>query len=758
MITLRGVVCAALLAACFYSPVAHPLEAGAAKVEIVPAEGVPLDGDFSRRGRPAAGSRDPLHVRALFLQGDTAACFIVVADVFAITPDLRARVLDMAPAVVPRENIVLAATHTLHGPGGLDRSWLGRQRGGRFMPEHVEAVAGKFAEAMQLAYDGRKRAAAGYAGVDSTFAVNRFDPLGAVDGRLSVLRVDDSDGNPIAILANLGVAPQGSRSSSFSAGFPGAFCTALEAMTAAPSVAFFLNGASADQIAAPFDTGQGFAEMLAAQVKAMVNEISCREVTLVVASETVETPRHAAAPSYPAEAALHALELDRFAMIFAPAIPRGAVGSALRKSIANKGYTHSMIVAPANGYLGSIASVDTIGFADQGGEPVYFGPAAAEWLPQQAVSLLSRAAPDATAPADSAPPVFEESNGIVHLSVAGSPGEIGTARGQVLQALKVPSAAAALPGEWLHRAAAPVLGHWRLLRPVISVETMALPIAAEAVRGLLRGLSPETIEQIAGMGRAIDEPFMHFWLRQLAPSSDAAVPVGPVGVVFFLDSSDVGTVIGQTIEWPAEAPAVVSHVRPVRGRAYVIAGLPWQAGGLAGVNDHGLAVAVAPQPRAVHSAVMLPAEALLAEVLSGASSLDDAVAMLSAARPEFSGRVLLVHDDGKTSRTAVVDLGVLPSVTMDMATEIVMRDEAAPSPRELRVRALLNGLSGSTSVEAEKILVDRDRRAAAEDRVLRPSTRAGVVLVPRRHEIRIMAPADGAPRVFEAVAVRGDES
>ena len=131
------------------------------------------------------------------------------------------------------------------------------------MPEHVEAVAAKFVEAMQLAYDGRTRAAAGYAGVDTSLAVNRFDPVAEVDGRLTVLRVDDSDGNPIAILANLGAAPQGRRSMSYSADFPGVFCAALEGMTALPSVAFFLNGASADQIAAPTETGMDFADALA---------------------------------------------------------------------------------------------------------------------------------------------------------------------------------------------------------------------------------------------------------------------------------------------------------------------------------------------------------------------------------------------------------------------------------------------------------------------------------------------------------------
>ncbi len=760
MKTLWGMVCAVGAAAFLFSLPAHPLEAGAAKVELVPADGVPLDGDFSRRGRPATGSRDPLYVRALFLQDDNAACFLVSADLFAISPDLRARVLEMAPAGAPRENIVLVATHTLNGPGGLDRSWLGRQRGGRFMSEHVEAVAGKFAEAMQLAYDGRKRAAAGYATADTNYIVNRFDPAAPVDGKLSVLRVDDSDGNPIAILANLGVAPQGARSMAYSADFPGTFCTVLEGMMALPAVAFFLNGGSVDQIPAPLEGGQPFAEVVATQAKGLVNQISCREVALSFASQTLEAPQHSATPSYSRDVVLQALEIDRLAMIFMPVMPRGAVASAMRKAIADKGYANNMVVAPANGYMGALAPIESIGFSEAEGEPVYFGPSAGSWFAANAVSLFSRAEESAefAEAASSSAHALNEANGIVHASLSGVPEDVGAERGRVLQAMELPKVADALPANWLSNAAAPVLGHWGLLKPAVSVETLARPIAGEAARGLLRGLGAQHITELAAMSDAAGEPFTDLWLRQLAPSSDEAVRVGPVGVAFMLDSNDAGSLIGQSIEWPSDVRPVVSHVRPAQGRAYAMVGLPWQVGGVAGVNDRGLAAALAPSHPASPVTLAVPADLVLADLLANASSLDEAIALLSVARPEFTGRILLVHDDGETSRTAVVDLGVMPSVALDVTTGIFAADEAALTPRELRVRGLLNGLSVPIGARAETILMDRDHRAAAEDRVLLPVTRASVVLVPRRHEIRIVAPHEGVPGTFEAVNVRGEES
>lgn len=760
MKTLWGVVCAVGVAACLFSLPAHPLEAGAAKVELIPADGVPLDGDFSRRGRPATGSRDPLYIRALFLQDDNAACFLVSADLFAISPELRARVLEMAPAGAPRENIVLVATHTLNGPGGLDRSWLGRQRGGRFMSDHVQAVAAKFADAMQLAYDGRKRAAAGYAMADTNYIVNRFDPVAPVDAKLGVLRVDDSDGNPIAILANLGVAPQGTHSMAFSADFPGAFCTVLEGMMAMPAVAFFLNGGSVDQIPAPLEGGQPFAEVVATQAKGMVNEISCREVALSFASKTIEAPQHSATPSYSREVMLQALEIDRLAMVFMPVTPRGAVASAMRKAIAGKGYTQNMVVGPANGYLGALAPIESIGFSESEGEPIYFGPSAGSWFATNTVSLLSRTEESAESAeaASSAPHTLNEANGIVHAALSGTPEDVGAERGRVLQAMELPNAATAFPADWLANIAAPVLAHWDLLKPAVAVEMLARPIAGEAARGLLRGVGAQRIAELSAMSDAAGEPFTDLWLRQLAPSSDETAPVGPVGIAFLLDSADAGTLIGQSLEWPSDVRPVVSHVRPAQGRAYAMVGLPWQSGGVAGVNDRGLAAAVVPSHPLSHATLALPADVVLSDLLANASSLDEAIALLSVARPEFIGRILLVHDDGQISRTALVELGVMPSVTLDVVTGVFSADEAAPTPREMRVRGLLNGLSVPTATRAETILMDRDHRAATGDRVLLPVTRASVVLVPRRHEIRVVAPHEGVPGNFEAINVRGEES
>jgi len=756
--TLTRVVCVAwAVAGCLYASPVRALEAGAAKIEIVPAPGTPLDGDFTRRGRPASGTRDPLFVRALFLQEGEVSLFLISADLFAITPDLRARVLERAPGVVPRENIVLVATHTLNGPGGLDHSWLGRQRGGRFMAEELDAVAAKFVEAMQAAYDRRTRASAGYAATETLLVANRFDPAAAIDGQLGVLRVDDSDGNPIALVANLGAALPGVGEAVFSADFPGAFCVALEGMTASPSVAMFLNGASGDQIPAATEGTQVFAEALAGRVKGLVNEIKCREVTLGFSSATQPTPIHSASPFYSDDAVFQVVEIDRLAMLFMSPIPRGATSLELRKATLARGYAQCMVVAPANGYVGAVARVESIAFA-AGAEPVYLGPEASDWLVAGATAPLSRG--------DRAPgpeelmlkPNLPEESGVFHLTVSGAAAEIGAQRGAVLRQMSSEGLSLAMPGLWLESAAGGVLSHWELLRPAAVVDSLALPLASETARVALRSLGAETIEALAGMSSASGTPFGHLWLRQIAPSSDATTPAGPVAAAFAMQTDANGIVIGQSIEWPNSIQPIVTQVKPKSGHAYAVVGFPWQLGGLAGMNERGLAIAVATPRGGLNATMAVPAEAVMAEVLAHAGTFDEAVALFSVPRADLGGRVIVVFDDGNASQSALIEIGVSPTVFLNPVSADFVVDQNRLAPREARIQGLLIGSDAPVFADAERILTDRDRRAAEPDRLLNSQTRACVVLVPRLREMRVMAPEAGTPRAFDGVSLRGGES
>ena len=81
---------------------AHAFEAGAAKQEITPPVGAPLNGYGNRMGRPSISVHDPLWARALYLDDGTTRLILVNADLCFINPELRARVLEFAPPEVPK--------------------------------------------------------------------------------------------------------------------------------------------------------------------------------------------------------------------------------------------------------------------------------------------------------------------------------------------------------------------------------------------------------------------------------------------------------------------------------------------------------------------------------------------------------------------------------------------------------------------------------------------------------------------------------
>jgi len=93
-------------------------EVGLARVEITPSEPTWMAG-YAARNRPAEGTAQPLWAKAMAIsdpEGPTAV--IVTADVIGLTREIGDRVAAEVEAQrgIPRERIVLAASHTHSGP------------------------------------------------------------------------------------------------------------------------------------------------------------------------------------------------------------------------------------------------------------------------------------------------------------------------------------------------------------------------------------------------------------------------------------------------------------------------------------------------------------------------------------------------------------------------------------------------------------------------------------------------------------------
>ncbi len=766
-----GAVVLCALGVCLASGApAVALEAGAAKVDLALEPGVPLDGDFARRGRDAVTVHDPLYVRALYLEGDGVACFLVTADLFAITPDLRARVLEIAPEVVPSDNVILAATHTFSGPGGLDRSWLARQRGGRSVPELIDAIAMKFAEAMQLAYDARKRCAIGYASGDAQLGADRFAPGGSPAGNVTVLRIDDSDGNPIAIAANFGAAADSAAridSSALSADFPGVFCDSLERMTATGTVAMYLNGGSADRtVSVPGEpvnwaTVQTFGEALAARAKALANEITCRELPVQFAARAEQVPQNIAQTLLPDTATIQVLEVQRLAMIFTPAVPYAATAARLVERALAAGYTHVITAAPANGYFGAVAPEDRYTLTGGLGDPVYVDPAGSAVYVQQAAALLPRATNTAEdEPAAAASPAMKIREGLARFDEAGTSSAMGETRGASLRALYPDGLDSAVDFGWLDSVASTMLmRHWTLLRGAVDDEPMALAIASDDARRLAGALPAGSMERIAAMAESAGMPFQRLWLMQLAPVEETGgAHVSPIGVLFTLDTTANGIVVGQNIDYPQPIQMAVAQSSPRGGHAFVTIGFPWQPAGYGGVNERGVVLAAAPSARASNRSLAAPAETLFDDTLARAGTMEEALALLTVPREGITGRVLVAVDDGRHSSAVLVETGPIPVVLDMVPVDVIHRDAAAPTAKEARVARLLRGSNAATLQRAQDIASDRDRRAAETDRVLGATTRACAVFVPRERELYVMVPDGGQPRAYQRFVAGGEGS
>ena len=215
------------------------LRAGAATVDITPAGPVLMDGYGGRR-EPSRGVHDPLFARVLVIEHEGKRAAIVACDLLgmheAITREVR--LLGEKRVGIPREALVVCATHDHAGPAGL--------RGGMFS-RLDEALAGTLVQriigALEVAVGSLQPAAlkVGRATID-TVSQNRRDPEGPIDPVLRVLLVDGEDG-PIASVMSFAchATVLDGENLMLSAEFPGVACRLVSEQTGAP--ALYLQGA-----------------------------------------------------------------------------------------------------------------------------------------------------------------------------------------------------------------------------------------------------------------------------------------------------------------------------------------------------------------------------------------------------------------------------------------------------------------------------------------------------------------------------------
>ncbi len=234
------------------------LKAGVAKVDITPSTGLEMWG-FEERKAPATGTRDPLYARVLVLEAGETRLALVALDLGrAFGPASMARLRDEAAKSSGISYVLVVASHTHSAPVISDVYESGMPP---WESETIEKIVkaigdarGHLVEARLgtgygVTYIGHNRLRHNPDGSVSWFERNPTQiPTAPVDPTVSVLRVDASDGRPIAILVNYACHPVifGSDNQEYSADFPGVMTKTVEDAFGGAPLCFFLQGAPGD--------------------------------------------------------------------------------------------------------------------------------------------------------------------------------------------------------------------------------------------------------------------------------------------------------------------------------------------------------------------------------------------------------------------------------------------------------------------------------------------------------------------------------
>jgi neutral/alkaline ceramidase-like enzyme len=246
------------------------LQVGAARVEISPLRSVPLAGypavrlfeggpsdhkGYTGRQGLSTGIHDPLYVRAFAASDERTMAVLVSLDVCLVSMAFTQRVRMRAAerwGIEPRA-ICLAASHTHSAQdytGFWDEIAAAEEQ---FVAEKTLSAIGESIGVMREARLGTGE------GSLPGLIVNRRDPTRPVDPRVTVIRADDTQGQPIAIIFCYACHPivVGPQDTLVSADYPGYSATLVESAFGPNCIALFLNGAAGNinPVAFPYEEG-----------------------------------------------------------------------------------------------------------------------------------------------------------------------------------------------------------------------------------------------------------------------------------------------------------------------------------------------------------------------------------------------------------------------------------------------------------------------------------------------------------------------
>ncbi|MBI4326191.1 MAG: neutral/alkaline non-lysosomal ceramidase N-terminal domain-containing protein [Chloroflexi bacterium] len=260
------------------------LKAGAAKRDITPKEPVPMWGYGARHAALSQGVLDPLSAAALVIQAGSNKLALVGLDLGRSPAESSLQTIrQRIKAEAGIEYSFIAGSHTHHGPVLELSNQEGKGKGKfdatlRYYKELEESLVATILEANARLVPAK--IAAGSVQLEK-FNRNRHTKIEPkpVDRSLTVLRLDDLSGKPVAILVNFAAHPTSIEAEvlKFSADYAGAMKEAIEKEMGGGAV--FMQGAAGD-----LSTDRGprdyraFGEALGREVVKLASGLVTKEV------------------------------------------------------------------------------------------------------------------------------------------------------------------------------------------------------------------------------------------------------------------------------------------------------------------------------------------------------------------------------------------------------------------------------------------------------------------------------------------------
>jgi len=258
----HAVEIALLLTASCISLYAATFRAAVAKADISPPPGLPMYGFFDRIAddKLSTGTLDPLYARVLVMEVDERRVALVTLDLGRTFGEpVLAQLREQVKASAGVSFLIVTASHTHAGPNILD------EYPGNRVPQWeltaVEKIAAAVSEASRHLVkaqigSGRGEVYIGYnrrvVHPDHTVTMSWTNPVkqptSPLDPTVLVMRVDDSNGAPLAVLVNYACHPVvlGPDNLKYSADFVGAMTKTVEKAFDGAPLCFFLQGADGD--------------------------------------------------------------------------------------------------------------------------------------------------------------------------------------------------------------------------------------------------------------------------------------------------------------------------------------------------------------------------------------------------------------------------------------------------------------------------------------------------------------------------------